>query len=150
MLHLGKGVIKLGQPLSVSPTPSPIPGSLAGCLSPGTFSGAPLVLTSCSIAQALLCPPSNLPYRHYPPNCTVQEELDSGKGEKTSQTFLTLFIILFYFVVLGPHPRNMEVPRPGVKSELLPPAYTRATAAWDPSRVCDPRHSSRNAGSLTH
>jgi len=36
---------------------------------------------------------------------------------------------------LEPHPRHMEVPRLGVESELLLPAYTRATATPDLSRV---------------
>ena len=36
----------------------------------------------------------------------------------------------------------MEVPRLGVKSELLPPTYTRATATPDPSPICDLHHSS--------
>ena len=51
--------------------------------------------------------------------------------------FLSLPFIyfLFFFVVLGPHPRHMEVPRLGVESELPLPAYTTG-------------HS--NAGSLTH
>ena len=31
----------------------------------------------------------------------------------------------------------------GAKSELKPPAYARATATRDPSRVCDLHHSSR-------
>ena len=35
----------------------------------------------------------------------------------------------------------MEIPRLGVKSELLLPAYTAATAMWDPSGICDPHHS---------
>ena len=39
----------------------------------------------------------------------------------------------------------MEVPRPGVESELQPPAYATATATatQDPSRVCDLQPSSR-------
>src|SRR5512134_854213 len=37
----------------------------------------------------------------------------------------------------------MEVPRLGVESELQPPAYARATATRDPSRVCNLHHSSR-------
>ena len=53
---------------------------------------------------------------------------------------LYLFI---YFCLLGPHLQYMEVPRLGVKSELQLPAHTTATAAWDPSRVCDLHHSSR-------
>ena len=37
----------------------------------------------------------------------------------------------------------MEVPRLGVKSELLQlPAYTTATTTLDPSHVCDLHHSS--------
>ena len=39
-------------------------------------------------------------------------------------------------------PWHMEVPRLGVSWELLLLAYTRATAVWDPSRVCDLPHSS--------
>ena len=38
--------------------------------------------------------------------------------------------------------RHMEVPRLGVESELEPPAYARATATRDPSRVCNLHHSS--------
>ena len=37
----------------------------------------------------------------------------------------------------------MEVPRLGVESELQLPAYTIATAAQDPSCVCDLHRSSR-------
>ena len=40
------------------------------------------------------------------------------------------------------HPRHMEVPRRGVKSELHLPAYATATAVWDPSRICVLHHSS--------
>ena len=31
----------------------------------------------------------------------------------------------------------MDVPRPGVESELQLPAYTAATATQDPSLICD-------------
>ena len=44
---------------------------------------------------------------------------------------------------LGPHPRQMEVPRLGVSSELQLPAYATATATWDSSHVCDINHSSQ-------
>ena len=37
----------------------------------------------------------------------------------------------------------MEVPRLGVESELLLPAYATATATPDPSLVCDLHHSLR-------
>ena len=43
----------------------------------------------------------------------------------------------------GPHLQHMEVPRLGVKSELQLPAYTTATATWDPSCVWDLHGSSR-------
>ena len=48
----------------------------------------------------------------------------------------------FLFVFLGPHPWPMEVPRLGVKSELQLPAFARATATGDPSRICDLHYSS--------
>ena len=50
--------------------------------------------------------------------------------------------ILFYFIfcffvfsLLWPHPQHMEVPRPGVESELQLPAYTIATATLDPNLI---------------
>ena len=43
----------------------------------------------------------------------------------------------------------MEVPRLGVESELLPPAYARATATPDQSHVCDLHHSSQQCRILT-
>ena len=45
--------------------------------------------------------------------------------------------------VLGPRLRHMEDGRLGVQSELQLPAYTTATATWDPSRICDLHHSSQ-------
>ena len=51
--------------------------------------------------------------------------------------------IFFFLVFLGPQPRHMEIPRLGVKSELLPLAYATATATQDPSHVCDLHHSSQ-------
>jgi len=54
----------------------------------------------------------------------------------------SFFFFFFFFVFSGSHPWHMEVPRLGVQSELLLPAYTRATEMPDPSRVCDLHHSS--------
>ena len=45
-------------------------------------------------------------------------------------TFSCLFVAF-----LELHLQHMEVPRLGVKSELQVPAYTTATAMWDPSHV---------------
>jgi len=39
--------------------------------------------------------------------------------------------------------QHMKVPRLGVESELLPPAYATATAIWDPSYVRDLYHYSQ-------
>ena len=62
--------------------------------------------------------------------------------------FVLFCFILFYFYFLsfvlgGPHPRHMEVPRLGVELELQLPAHARATAMPDPSCVCNLHHSSR-------
>ena len=52
---------------------------------------------------------------------------------------LFLFVL---FCFIGPHLWHMEVPRPGVKTELQLPAYPTATATSDLSQVCDLHHSS--------
>ena len=53
-----------------------------------------------------------------------------------------VFVCLFVFRFLGPHLQQLEIPRPGVKSELQLLAYATAIAVQDPSHVCDIRHSS--------
>ena len=58
------------------------------------------------------------------------------------------FIFKIFFVFLGPNPRHVEVPRLGVKSELLLLAYTTATATSDLSLACDLHRSSRQRGIL--
>ena len=58
------------------------------------------------------------------------------------------FVILF-FVFLGPHPQHMDVPRLASRLELELPAYTTATAMWDPSHVCDLHHSSWHLNPLS-
>ena len=71
---------------------------------------------------------------------------------------VVLFIDLF-FCFLGSHVWHVEVPRPGVQSEVQLPGYTTATATRDPSRICKLCHSSqqcrilaplREAGDRTH
>ena len=51
--------------------------------------------------------------------------------------------IVLFINFLVPNFRHMEVPRKGVKSEVQPPAYTRATATQNLSHVCDLHHSSQ-------
>ena len=50
---------------------------------------------------------------------------------------------IFCFCFLGQCFRHMEVPRLGVQSELQLPASTTDTATWDPSHLCNPKHSSQ-------
>ena len=57
-----------------------------------------------------------------------------------SLLLICLFIYLFCF--LGLHPQHMEVPRLGVELELQLLACATATAAQDPSHICDLHHSS--------
>ena len=63
---------------------------------------------------------------------------------------LTVEIFFFFFFSLWPHLRHMKVPRLGVTSELQLPAYTTATAMWDPGYICDLHHSSQQCQILNH
>ena len=67
-----------------------------------------------------------------------------------ARTPFLFVVVVFAFCFLGLHPRHMEVPRLGVELELQLPAHTTATAAWDPSHICDLHHSSWQCRSLTH
>ena len=55
----------------------------------------------------------------------------------------TQFNLFIYFVFSGSRLWHTEVPRLGVKSKLLLPAYTTATATWDLSSVCKLHHTSQ-------
>ena len=57
--------------------------------------------------------------------------------------FFLAFWLFAFLPFLGPLSRHMEVPRLGVESELQPPAYARAIATLDLSRICNLHHSSR-------
>ena len=75
-------------------------------------------------------------------------KLVKANGKKNSYLDATLLIPSFVVVVVAiswAAPTAMEVPRLGVESELQPPAYARATATRDPSRVCNLHHSSRQS-----
>ena len=55
---------------------------------------------------------------------------------------MTIHFFLSFFVFLGHHLWHMEVPRLMVESKLQLPAYTTATATWDPSCIYELHHSS--------
>ena len=57
-------------------------------------------------------------------------------------------LIIFLFFFLRSHLQHMEVSRLGAESELQPPAYTTATATWNPSQICELHHSSWQPGIL--
>ena len=59
-----------------------------------------------------------------------------------AKQFLEVTQYFLFFCFLEPHPWHMEVPRPGVESELQLPTYTTATATPDRGLVCDLHHSS--------
>ena len=52
-----------------------------------------------------------------------------------SQDFVGFFFFVVVVVFLGPHPKHMEVPRLGVKSELQVQAYTATTVIQDLRRI---------------
>ena len=60
------------------------------------------------------------------------------------------YLLYLFFVFLGPHLQQMEVPRLGIESELQLLAYTTATETWDLSQplTCTAAHG--KAGFLTH
>ena len=47
------------------------------------------------------------------------------------------YFFFFWWSFLRPHPRPIEAPRIGVKSELQLPAFTTATVMPDLSCICD-------------
>ena len=55
--------------------------------------------------------------------------------------FIWVFFFFCFFLEL--HLWHMEVPRLGVELELQLPAYSIATAMWDPSQVCNLHRSSQ-------
>ena len=63
---------------------------------------------------------------------------------KFTQPFIghNLFLFFFFFFFLGPHLQQIEVPRLEGELEVQLPAYTTATAMWDPNCICNLHHSS--------
>ena len=65
---------------------------------------------------------------------------DPPRGTLADPPYLFLFVCLFCFS--APHLLHREVPRLGVELELQLPAYTAATAMWDPRHIFHLQHSS--------
>ena len=79
----------------------------------------------------------------FPPSKCVHPNLPYSFWSISLCKPLSFFCLSFLsFVLLGMHPWHMEVPRLRVESELLLPAYARATATPDPSHICYLHHSS--------
>ena len=60
-----------------------------------------------------------------------------------SEIYTTQTLHVLFFVFLGPHTENMEVPRLGDELELQLQVYTTGTATLDPSQVCKLQYSSQ-------
>ena len=79
-------------------------------------------------------------------NQNVQQFLQqrpSSQQIKQLLVFVVVVVVVVVVFLLGLQLQSMEVPRPGVKLQLLLLAYTITTATWDLSSTCDLHHSSR-------
>ena len=65
----------------------------------------------------------------------------AASSEPPSLTFWLVFLVSVFF--LGSHLQHMEVPRLGDELELHLPAYTTATATWDPKPLSRTRDQTR-------
>ena len=75
--------------------------------------------------------------------CPSASEMPSIPLHYSGNSRILLLLFIYLFALLGPHPKHMEVPRLGVKSELQLPAYITATAMRDSSHVCNLHPSSQ-------
>ena len=66
--------------------------------------------------------------------------LQKSYKNSTKNNFLCVFVCLFCFSMAAPTAYRSSQARGWAGLQLL--AYTTATATWDPSHVCDLRHSS--------
>ena len=82
-------------------------------------------------------PPSSSPT---PPDSNSQGHLQqmTTATKKPLQERTHVSFLSFSSFFSGPHPWHMEIPRPGIESELQPQAYTTATVMQVPSHICDP------------
>ena len=68
----------------------------------------------------------------------------SSSSVRLCVNVITSDALIFFFVFLGPHPRPVEVPRPGVQLELQLPVYTTAIATQIPSQILNPLREARD------
>ena len=83
---------------------------------------------------------------------TKLSSLNISHNPETPSLFYILIVVfccLFVCLFLGPQ-WHVEVPRPGVKSELQLLPYTTAIAAQDPNCIATYSRAHGNVGSLTH
>ena len=102
------------------------------------------------VERGLFCGPEYFFYQYFlsvfllnNPVHSTKTLLNNLQGSWIIFSFFFCLFCLFCFVFLGPHLWPMEIPRPGVQSELQLPAHARATATWDPSLGRDLHHSPR-------
>ena len=74
------------------------------------------------------------PIRSYVYTQKGKHNLGNGKRKKGCMLTVYLFVCLFVYF-LGPHLLHMEIPRPGVQSDLQLLVYSTATATWGLSLV---------------
>ena len=99
----------------------------------------PSVFTFGTPTPGLECTPSLISSWHLPSLLLLLAQLSPSHGGLPN---CPIYLFILSFCLFGPHLQHMEVPSPGVESELLLLAYARATATRDPSCVCNLHHSS--------
>ena len=62
----------------------------------------------------------------------------------------SVYFLFFFFLLFRAAATAYGGSQAGVKAELYPPVYTRATATQDMNRICNLHHSLGKVGSLTH
>ena len=80
----------------------------------------------------------------------VETELMRSLDYPGELNLITSFLFLFFFFFLGPHPWHMEVPRPGVESELQHQTTPQPQPHQIPAHLWPTLQLVATAGSLTH
>ena len=103
---------------------------------------------SCSTKLCQSC--SNA--RSFNPPYQAGDQTGPPQRSNLLQSYSSFFFFFFFVFLsfLGPHLRHMEVPRLGVKSELLLSAYTTATATQILNPLSEARDQTCNLMALSH